>query len=72
MENAEETSNMSGSDHEASINTQSNECTDETTNQSNEYTDDNHQSPEYLQRKLYFLLEQLKTMHSELPEYEIY
>lgn len=25
-------------------------------------------SPEYLQRKLYFLLEQLKKMHSELPE----
>lgn len=25
-------------------------------------------SPEYLQRKLYFLLEQLKQMHSELPE----
>lgn len=27
-----------------------------------------YQSPEYLQRKLYFLLEQLKVMHSELPE----
>lgn len=26
------------------------------------------QSPEYLQRKLYFLLEQLKIMHSALPE----
>lgn len=25
-------------------------------------------SPEYLQRKLYFLLEHLKRMHSELPE----
>lgn len=25
-------------------------------------------SPEYLQRKLYFLLENLKKMHSELPE----
>lgn len=25
-------------------------------------------SPEYLQRKLYFLLEHLKKMHSELPE----
>lgn len=25
-------------------------------------------SPEYLQRKLYFLLEHLKEMHSELPE----
>ncbi|XP_031623321.1 gonadal protein gdl [Contarinia nasturtii] len=27
-----------------------------------------HQSPQYLQQKLYFLLEHLKTMHSELPE----
>lgn len=27
------------------------------------------QSPEYLQRKLYFLLEQLKKMHDALPEY---
>lgn len=27
----------------------------------------NH-TPEYLQRKLYFLLEHLKEMHSELPE----
>lgn len=26
-------------------------------------------SPEYLQRKLYFLLEQLKNMHQALPEY---
>lgn len=25
-------------------------------------------SPEYLQRKLYFLVEHLKTMHSKLPE----
>lgn len=25
-------------------------------------------SPEYLQRKLYFMLEHLKKMHSELPE----
>lgn len=25
-------------------------------------------SPEFLQRKLYFLLENLKKMHSELPE----
>ena len=25
-------------------------------------------SPEFLQRKLYFLLEHLKEMHSELPE----
>lgn len=30
--------------------------------------DSQYHSPEYLQRKLYFLLEQLKTMHSELPE----
>lgn len=31
---------------------------------------DTHESlsPEYLQRKLYFLLEHLKKMHSELPE----
>lgn len=27
-----------------------------------------HQTPEFLQRKLYFLLEQLKIMHSSLPE----
>lgn len=26
---------------------------------------------EFLQRKLYFLLEQLKIMHSDLPEYKI-
>lgn len=26
-------------------------------------------TPEFLQRKLYFLLENLKTMHSELPEW---
>lgn len=33
------------------------------------YTDTNEQiSPEYLQRKLYFILEHLKKMHSELPE----
>lgn len=25
-------------------------------------------SPEFLQRKLYFLVEHLKTMHSKLPE----
>lgn len=25
-------------------------------------------SPEFLQRKMYFLIEQLKIMHSELPE----
>lgn len=32
-------------------------------------SDTNEQfSPEYLQRKLYFLLEHLKNMHSELPE----
>lgn len=29
---------------------------------------DNNPTPEYLQRKLYFLLEHLKKMHSELPE----
>lgn len=33
-----------------------------------EPTIDPTQSPEYLQRKLYFLLEQLKTMHAVLPE----
>lgn len=27
-----------------------------------------NQTPEYLQRKLYFLLEQLKIMHADLPE----
>lgn len=32
-------------------------------------TDTNEQlSPEYLQRKLYFMLEHLKKMHSDLPE----
>lgn len=31
------------------------------------YTRD-QQGPEYMQRKLYFLLEQLKLMHQELPE----
>lgn len=30
--------------------------------------DEQYQSPEYLQKKLYFLLEQLKIMHNELPE----
>lgn len=29
---------------------------------------ENKQSPEHLQRKLYFLLEHLKKMHSELTE----
>lgn len=38
-----------------------------------EYTSDVNEeveqlSPEYLQRKLYFLLDHLKKMHSELPE----
>lgn len=32
-----------------------------------ENSDTNH-TPEYFQRKLYFLLEHLKKMHSELPE----
>lgn len=31
-------------------------------------TEDETQTPEYLQKKLYFLLEQLKTLHSSLPE----
>ena len=31
-------------------------------------TEIQYQSPEILQRKLYFLLENLKTMHSALPE----
>lgn len=30
--------------------------------------EDETQTPEYLQKKLYFLLEQLKTFHSSLPE----
>lgn len=30
--------------------------------------DGEHPSPEFLQRKLYFLVEHLKTMHSKLPE----
>lgn len=33
-----------------------------------EILNEEYQTPEYLQRKLYFLSEQLKTMHSELPE----
>lgn len=40
---------------------QETECTD------NILSEEYH-SPEYLQRKLYFLLEQLKTMHGDLPE----
>lgn len=35
---------------------------------STEILNEEYHTPEYLQRKLYFLLEQLKTMHSELPE----
>lgn len=35
----------------------------------NEDDVDFNPTPEYLQRKLYFLLEHLKEMHSELPEY---
>lgn len=30
--------------------------------------DGDQPSPEFLQRKLYFLVEHLKTMHSKLPE----
>ena len=30
--------------------------------------EDNKNTPEYLQKKLYFLLDQLKSMHEELPE----
>lgn len=40
----------------------------ETNNESNDETQLLYQTPEFLQRKLYFLLEQLKTMHSALPE----
>ncbi|XP_023164447.2 gonadal protein gdl isoform X2 [Drosophila hydei] len=29
-----------------------------------------HHTPEFLQRKIYFLMDQLKEMHSELPEHE--
>ncbi|XP_055904594.1 gonadal protein gdl [Eupeodes corollae] len=32
------------------------------------YQDDQQLSPEFLQRKLYFLVDQLKQMHSNLPE----
>ena len=32
------------------------------------YQDDPQPSPEFLQRKLYFLVDQLKQMHSALPE----
>lgn len=34
----------------------------------NDDSNDTNPTPEYLQRKLYFLLEHLKQMHSELPE----
>lgn len=73
MENREETSNMSASEQDVPlVDKQSSEHEDTTSNQSNEYNTDldqhQHQSPEYMQRKLYFLLEQLKTMHNELPE----
>lgn len=37
-------------------------------NDSTDILNEEYQTPEYLQRKLYFLLEQLKLMHSELPE----
>lgn len=36
--------------------------------ESSEEPSDETLSPEMLQRKLYFLLEHLKQMHSELPE----
>lgn len=36
---------------------------------STDLLNEEYSSPEYFQRKLYFLLEQLKTMHSELPEW---
>lgn len=49
---------------ENSVNTESIDQTD----QAEELLDSQYHSPEYLQRKLYFLLEKLKTMHSELPE----
>lgn len=49
------------------------ETTSTITAEISEYTSDVNEeveqlSPEYLQRKLYFLLDHLKKMHSELPE----
>ncbi|XP_037031626.1 gonadal protein gdl [Bradysia coprophila] len=41
---------------------------DQETESTDNMLSEEYQSPEYLQRKLYFLLEQLKTMHNELPE----
>lgn len=37
-------------------------------NDSTDILNEEYHSPEYLQKKLYFLLEQLKIMHNELPE----
>lgn len=46
------------------------ETTEAATATESNFTDANEQllSPEYMQRKLYFLLENLKNFHSELPE----
>lgn len=38
------------------------------TNETDNGGDGEQPSPEFLQRKLYFLVEHLKTMHSKLPE----
>ncbi len=46
----------------------SEELEDDQEAESTDTLNEEYHSPEYLQRKLYFLLEQLKTMHSELPE----
>lgn len=46
----------------------------ESTNEQNEIVENSSfytSNGEYLQRKLYFLLEHLKKMHSDLPEYVI-
>lgn len=37
-------------------------------NDNYEHNSDANHTPEYFQRKLYFLLEHLKVMHGELPE----
>lgn len=50
------------------MNSESN-ITEETLSNQNSTSEANEKlSPEFLQRKLYFLLEHLKKMHSELPE----
>lgn len=41
---------------------------EENANTAESVDDTNTPSPEYLQQKLYFLLEHLKKMHSALPE----